>query len=113
VPRRTRIVERSVPNRAALETTYDLITASEVVERLSAPGAELQRLWGLLRPGGILGVMTKRVRDPVAFAAWHYKADPTHISFFSRESFEFLGTGWGAEPAFVGDDVALFRKSGE
>lgn len=98
---------------AALETTYDFITASEVVEHLSAPGAELQRLWGLLRPGGILGLMTKRVRDQVAFASWHYKADPTHISFFSRGSFEFLGTEWGAEPAFVGDDVVFFRKSGD
>ena len=98
---------------AALETTYDFITASEVVEHLSAPGAELQRLWGLLRPGGILALMTKMVRDRAAFATWHYKADPTHISFFSRGSFEFLGTRLGAEPAFVGDDVVLFRKSGD
>jgi SAM-dependent methyltransferase len=98
---------------AALDTTYDFITASEVVEHLSAPGVELQRLWGLLRPGGILALMTKMVRDQVAFASWHYKSDPTHISFFSRGSFEFLGAGWGAEPTFVGDDVVLFRKSGD
>lgn len=98
---------------ATLETTYDFITASEVVEHLSAPGAELQRLWGLLRPGGILGLMTKRVRNQAAFATWHYKADPTHISFFSKACFEFLGTGWGAAPAFVDADVVLFRKSGD
>lgn len=96
---------------AALENTYDFISASEVVEHLSAPGAELRRLWGLLRPGGILGLMTKMVSDRLAFATWHYKADPTHISFFSRETFKFLGSRLGAQPVFVGSDVVLFRKT--
>ena len=97
----------------ALETTYDFITASEVVEHLPAPGIELERLWGLLRPGGTLGLMTKRARDQAAFASWHYKADPTHISFFSRESFEYLGAEWKAKPVFVGPDVVFFRKGEE
>jgi hypothetical protein len=37
------------PDTACFDSSYDFITATEVVEHLSAPGEELQRLWGLLR----------------------------------------------------------------
>ncbi|GIS59730.1 MAG: hypothetical protein CM1200mP2_19550 [Planctomycetaceae bacterium] len=42
------------------------------------PGEELDRLWGCLSPGGVLGIMTKRVLDHEAFSRWHYKkrSDP-------------------------------------
>jgi len=95
---------------SVLEKTYDFVTASEVVEHLAEPGDVLQQLWSLLRPGGWLGLMTKRVTDREAFARWHYKNDPTHISFFSRATFEFLGERWGASPHFPHPDVVLFRK---
>ena len=54
--------------------------------------------------------MTKRVTGKEAFATWHYKLDPTHISFFSEKTFEWLGDKWGVEPEFIGDDVVLFTK---
>lgn len=92
---------------------YDFITATEVVEHLADPCGELARLWRHLRRGGILAIMTKLVRSPEAFARWHYKNDPTHISFFSRHSFEWLANHWRAELKFIGDDVMLLRKTGE
>lgn len=100
-------------NRALLEGEYDFITATEVVEHLSQPVKELQRLWGMLRPGGYLGLMTKLVSDRNKFASWHYKTDPTHISFFSQQSFEYLGQQWGCSPLFIGADVIIFRKPQE
>ena len=90
--------------------TYDFITASEVVEHLSDPDRELERLWSCLRSGGLFGIMTKRVMDKAAFETWHYKNDPTHISFFSEETFRWLGGKWNADPEFISDDVVLFRK---
>jgi len=99
------------PLRPPPEALYDFITASEVVEHLRHPGAELERLWRILNPGGLLGVMTKRVLDREAFSRWHYKNDPTHIRFFSAATFEYLAEHWRAELAIVGDDVVLFRKS--
>lgn len=95
------------------EALYDFITASEVVEHLRHPGVELERLWKILNPGGLLGVMTKRVLDREAFSRWHYKNDPTHIRFFSTATFEYLAEHWRAELTVVGDDVVLFRKSTE
>ena len=98
------------PDTRVLEQEYDFITATEVVEHLAAPGAVLDQLWALLRPGGWLGIMTKLARDAAAFSGWHYKNDPTHIAFFSRDTFAWLGRHWGAVPEFIGDDVILFRK---
>jgi hypothetical protein len=95
---------------AALTRQYDFITASEVVEHLRHPGLELDRLYGLLKPGGLLGIMTKRVIDRERFARWHYKNDPTHVCFFSRETFAWLAARWGARVDFVDRDVIIIVK---
>ncbi|GAB3318266.1 class I SAM-dependent methyltransferase [Haliea atlantica] len=89
---------------------YDFITATEVVEHLHAPGAELDRLWAHLRPGGWLGVMTKLVRDREAFAGWHYKNDPTHVCFFSRQTWQWWAARQGTVAEFVAADALLLRK---
>ena len=98
------------PDPAAWTRQYDFITASEVVEHLRRPGMELARLWAHLKPGGILGLMTKLVLDRTAFACWHYKNDRTHVAFFSRPTFAWLGRQWGVKPEFIGSDVILFEK---
>ncbi|QDU98968.1 class I SAM-dependent methyltransferase [Lignipirellula cremea] len=92
--------------------SYDFITASEVLEHLHHPARDLARIWSALNDGGWLGVMTKRVRNAEAFADWHYRADPTHVSFYSRDTFAWLARQWNAQWLLVGDDVALFQKAG-
>ena len=67
-----------------LQNRYDFITCTEVAEHFRRPGIEFERLFGLLKPSGRLGLMTKLVIDADAFAHWHYKNDQTHISFLSR-----------------------------
>jgi SAM-dependent methyltransferase len=103
------------PFYAADETVwlhrYDFVTASEVVEHLHTPWAALQRLWQLLRPGGYLAVMTKRVGDSQAFSRWHYKLDPTHVIFFAEATFAWLAAQWGADCEVVGPDVVLLRRA--
>lgn len=95
---------------AVLETAYDFITATEVVEHLHQPGRELERLWRILKPGGHLGIMTKLVLDRQAFARWHYKNDLTHVCFYSRGTFEWLAARWQAEIDFVAKDAIILRK---
>ncbi len=99
------------PDSRALEDRYDFICATEVVEHLHEPGRELARLWSLLAPTGWLGVMTKLVRDRQAFAAWHYKNDPTHVCFFSVATWQWWAGEQGAELECLGADVILLRKS--
>lgn len=99
------------PDRHLFQQQYDFITASEVVEHLHRPQQELDRLWSCLKPGGRLGVMTKRVIDREAFSTWHYKHDPTHVCFFSVPTFEWLADRWDATLVVADHDVVLFHKA--
>jgi len=98
------------PDTSVLEQDYDFICATEVVEHLRIPADEFRRLFALLRPGGILAIMTKLVRNQQAFAGWHYIRDLTHICFYSRKSFRWLAQHYAAEVEFIGADVILLRN---
>ena len=95
---------------AALAGRYDFVTATEVLEHLRDPGRELDRLYRRLKPGGLLGVMTKRVIDHERFVRWHYIRDPTHVCFFSRETFTWLADRWRARLDIVDRDVIIIEK---
>jgi len=96
-------------DRAPLAQRYHLVTASEVVEHFREPAAGFAQLFALLRPGGLLAVMTKRTRDRDAFARWHYIQDPTHIAFYGEQTFGWLAAHYGASLAMPGDDVVVFQ----
>jgi len=98
------------PDQTVLQSKYDFVTASEVVEHFHQPGYEFARLWSLLNTGGWLGIMTKRLRDADSFRTWHYKLDPTHVSFFSLETFRWLAEHLQAEWIVAGNDVVLFQR---
>ncbi|WP_413113124.1 class I SAM-dependent methyltransferase [Thaumasiovibrio sp. DFM-14] len=98
------------PERSVLARQYDFITCTEAIEHFYTPGKEWQQLLSMLKPGGWLGLMTKLALDIEAFARWHYKNDPTHVSFFSQATFRYLAKRDGLEVEFVGNDVILLRK---
>ena len=98
------------PHSEALKKHYDFITSTEVFEHLSAPKQILEQLLPMLKPGGWLGIMTKRVIDQEAFSHWHYKNDPTHITFFSDQSFRWIAARYGLELSIVDQDVVLLQK---
>lgn len=98
-----------VPDTSVWQTEYDFITCTEVIEHLHHPAIELERLFRHLRPGGWLGIMTKRVRDSTAFQNWHYIRDPTHVAFYSNSTFSWIAQNWHLELDFVDDDVVLLQ----
>ncbi len=99
------------PNHEVLTPrTYDFVTATEVVEHLHHPQQALETLWACLKPGGLLGIMTKQVIDKAMFSRWHYKQDPTHVCFFSQDTFAWLANQWLAKYQLIGRDVILFSK---
>ena len=89
---------------------YQFITCTEVVEHLFNPAEEFARLFQRLTPDGWLGIMTKLVRDEQSFGNWHYKNDPTHVCFYSRETFYWLAEQFQCLPEFIGNDVILLKK---
>lgn len=94
-----------------LQKTYDFVTATEVIEHLSSPYTTLEEIWCLLKPGGVFAAMTKLVIDKESFAKWHYKNDPSHISFYSRRTLYWLAERWQAKLTFVADDAFLMHKA--
>lgn len=94
-----------------LNQTYDFITCTEVVEHLVDPLPILDQLWSITRPGGLLVIQTKRVLDDERFCNWHYRNDPTHISFFSETSFRWLAQHWQTQIGFPHNDVVIFKKA--
>lgn len=103
------------PDRSTLiPGHYDFVTCTEVIEHVSDPVSVLNTLFGLMKPGACLVIMTKRhnsaqdnaTRD--SFARWHYILDPTHITFFSEKTFLKIAEIHNAQVSFPATDVAFF-----
>ena len=55
--------------------------------------------------------MTKRWLSREKFKTWHYKNDQTHVSFFHRNTFEYLAATYNLHAEFVCDDVVIMHRS--
>ncbi|MDD2558709.1 MAG: class I SAM-dependent methyltransferase [Desulfuromonadaceae bacterium] len=98
------------PARGVLEQSYDFVTCSEVIEHIYTPAESLDKLWGSIMPGGLLGIMTSMVPEAAAFATWRYKDDPTHVRFYAKRTFEWLAHKWNSSVEFVDCGVVIFTK---
>ncbi len=98
------------PDETALQRSYDFITCTEVVEHFHHPAEEFHRLHSLLRPGGILAIMTCFQTDDSRFANWQYRRDPTHVVFYREETFHYLARQFGWRCEIPSKDVVLIFK---
>lgn len=94
-----------------LQRQYDFVTITEVIEHVADAKPLLATLDSLLKPGGLLVIMTKRAGDLEAFSSWHYKGDPTHIRFYSTTTFEWIAKQYNWTLEVLGNDVVLFTKA--
>jgi SAM-dependent methyltransferase len=101
-----------LPDRAALRLRYDFIVLSEVAEHLHTPIDVFTRLRALLRPGGLIAVMTGFAPDPPHFARWHYLRDPTHVMFYAPPTLRWLAGRLGLGCAIPGPNIALLDAPG-
>ena len=98
------------PDASVLTRTYDVVTATEVIEHFHNPRQMFDLLHGLLNDGGILAVMTLLQDDDAAFAAWHYRRDPTHVVFYREETFTWIARHYGYHVTRPHRNVAFFQK---
>lgn len=98
-------------DRTPLQSRYDFITCTEVVEHFHHPAQEFDRLTRLLKPVGWLAIMTCFQTDDRAFANWHYRRDPTHVTFYREYTFEVIAQQWGYHCQIPRRNVVLLRKS--
>ena len=75
---------------SVLKQKYDFIICSEVVEHFREPALEFEKLQSILLPKGSLFIMTEIYSEEIDFEQWHYKNDPTHVIFYSQETFFWI-----------------------
>lgn len=105
-----KLPSRYTPN----ESSFDLVTAIEVVEHFRSPRTSWEELAGLLRSGSFLFVVTQiyhSEQDEKAFSNWWYKNDPTHVSIYSLESLSVMASDFGLELVLTDEKkYFLWRK---
>jgi hypothetical protein len=55
-------------------------------------------------------VMTKLVKSHDAFVSWHYKRDPTHVCFFSEDTWVWWAQEFGVRLERLGADVIMLQR---
>ena len=96
--------------KSLLETKYDVITCSEAIEHFSNPEREWEKMWSLLKPNGILAVMTQLRPFERELSDWWYIRDLTHVSFFSEATFDWLAERDHLKSSRHGNSVIIFEK---
>ncbi len=74
---------------------FDAVVSTEVFEHFREPAREMDRLVSLIKPGGLVVVLTALVTDEVRMDTWHYANDATHIVFYSEATFRYIAGRWG------------------
>jgi SAM-dependent methyltransferase len=101
------------PDKIYENKTYDLITATEVVEHFQDPLTYFKLFYDLLNPGGILSIMTLfRPMEHSKLFDWFYIRDKSHVSFFNQRSLEMIASIVGFNVIYHNDyRVMVFKKN--
>lgn len=83
----------------AVEGSFEVVTAIEVLEHTYDPVYELRRMRRLLHPGGLLFLTTGNARPYVSrLDRWRYVTPEIHISFFEPRTLARAMTDAGFRP---------------
>lgn len=113
--RRRGIPIASADTLAASQSSFDVVTAIEVLEHTVDPVQELRTIRRLLRPGGLLFLTTGNAA-PFAdrLLRWSYVVPEIHISFFEPTTLAYAlrKCGFAPDPIPTGagfDEILKFR----
>lgn len=96
------------------DNQYDFIFATECFEHFFSTATELTIINSILKPGGVLAVMTEFWADLNKFSDWYYIKDPTHVCFYNYETLNYISQKYGFEIIFCDDKrVVVMRKGNE
>lgn len=98
-------------NKEWIINSFDGITAIEVFEHIISPAQELGKLSNCLKTGNYLIIRTmlhNNNRD--TFKKWWYKDDPTHVSFYSTVSINYICRKWNYELIQIKDNCEIVLR---
>ncbi len=73
------------------DQSYDIITATEVIEHLKDPVESFKLLKSLLKDDGIISIMTLfHGQNHAQFLDWFYIRDVTHLVFYTPKTLEVI-----------------------
>ncbi|MCH2305046.1 MAG: class I SAM-dependent methyltransferase [Dehalococcoidia bacterium] len=96
---------------SVLTFSYDFITCSETAEHFVSPREEFDKLDKMLKNNGILAIMTSMLDSKDNFKDWYYNRDPTHLSFYTKNTMIWISNKYNYEISFYGSSVILFKKN--
>lgn len=92
---------------------YEFIVSTEVFEHLHQPRVVFESMLERLEEGGYVALQTQfHPNDTESFKNWYYHQDPTHIVFFTAQTFRVLCEMYGCE--FMrdnGKNMVVMKKS--
>ncbi|HSK31814.1 MAG TPA: class I SAM-dependent methyltransferase [Candidatus Limnocylindria bacterium] len=95
-----------------LQPSYDFVFSTECFEHFHQPEIEIRRISSLLKPRGLLGIMTERWTTREGFANWYYTRDPTHVCFYHERTLDFICRRFGFEPVWMdANRAAILRRT--
>ena len=98
------------PNKDVLLKKYKFITCSEVVEHFFNPYDEFDKINNLLDNNSWFGVMTTFLPKDELFENWYYRRDPTHVVFYNKKTFKYIGFQRNWQVFFPSENIVLFYK---
>jgi len=93
-----------------LEEKYDYISSCEVIEHFYNPYKEFRLLKDMLKNGAKLYLMSEVYDEKIDFASWYYKNDPTHVFFYSKETFEWIKNNFGFKTVSINKRLIVLEN---
>lgn len=99
------------PNDEVLiEKQYDVVTSTEVVEHFKDPHKSWKLLTSLVKPGGLLAIMTQMYSEETDYKSWWYKNDPTHVVFYQSKTFDYIAKTFNHEVIYQDSKSIIILK---
>lgn len=87
---------------------FDFVTCTEAAEHFREPIKEFEKIFQLLKPSGILVVMTQLYVGQAPLESWSYAKDHTHICFYQPKTLQWLANQFHSKLEIVSDRLAVF-----
>lgn len=94
------VVEGTLEEARFPADSFDAVTLVDVIEHLPDPAGTLREVNRILKPGGVLFVLTPNIDAPVArlMGRWWWGFRPAHLTYFSRKTMGRMLAETGFEP---------------